>query len=563
MEPEPYVSAKFKVWAIVTLQSGEEVRFDDVVSVSASFALNTIPTASLTVAVGTNPVLDKKATIHGVKNRLKPRDKVVVKLTVFEGSGQTSKFLEGGTYTIFEGFFVGIGYQRSQNQANYVMHLTHWLDDLNNSSAINGDWFPGCPYDYAQTATYEAIGTVKAWKPNPTISGDFAKYANLTKDLWGEVIKPLFEKLAEKGGSLRQEASGAVTGNDAAKAALARMPGDDGEFYYTPLALQIKDTAGQNLSNSIAAYFTTTIGTSFAQNTFWAKLITEYAAQFLFAISPAVKWALPIPFCAGLRWRAEGGKTIAASEYNYANFNSNMAQLIRSVDIAYPVSNRNGLVAHVTPPMQANISYFMPCAVYPPLLTARQKAANEPEPAGLRLFKLPPNWASNADSSLQAGFSSTVNSTPATDPADAAAGSTALPPTVDALDTAFNTLRDTIGRFAQHWYVTEVLQQRYGEISGALRFDLAPGSVVKIMTPTVDTEFNATADDPAQYVVASIMSVSYVINAERAVAGTTFAVAHTKLESEMQPGSVYAVDTPPLYEKPWYHGPLAEVEPAE
>lgn len=560
---EPYVSAKFKVWAIVTLQDGDEERFDDVVAISASFALNTIPTASLTVAVGTNPILDKKATIHSVKSRLTPRDKVVVKLTVFEGSGQTSKFLKGGTYTIFEGFFVGIGYQRSQNHANYVMHLTHWLDDLNNSSAINGDWFPGCPYDLAQTATYEALGKIKAWQPNPTITTDFVNYDNLTKDLWGAVIKPLFKKLADKGGGLRQDAGGNRTGNTAALAALDRMPGDGEKNYYTPLAFQIKDDAGRNLSNSIAAYFTTTIGTSFAQNTFWAKLITEYAAQFLFAVSPAVTWALPIPFCAGLRWSAAGGKTITASEYNYANFNSNMAQLIRSVDIAYPVSNRNGLVSHVSPALQPYINHFQPCAVYPPNLTAVQKAANVPEPAGLRLFKLPPNWASNTDGSLQGGYNSTTNATPTTEPAPPGGGGTALPPTVAPSTAAFNSARDTIGRFAQHWYVTEVLQQRYGEISGALRFDLAPGSVVKIMTPTVDTEFNATAEDPAQYVVASIMSVSYVINAERAVAGTTFAVAHTKLQSEMAPGSVYAVDTPPLYDKPWYHGPLAEVGPVE
>jgi len=226
MSNAPYVSAKFKVWAIVTTASGV-IRFDDVVAVSASFALNTIPTASLVVAVGKNVITGEAATIHDAHARIKPRDKVIVKLQIIHGAGDDTKLLNG-TYTIFDGFFVGIGYQRSQNQANYVLHLAHWLDDLNNSSAVNGNWFPSVPFDYAQSALYSKIAEVESYAPNPTVADDIVKPDLAQEDLWEKVIKPLFVRLAGMPGGLIAQSSkrkNTDSGtNYAALNALASMP---------------------------------------------------------------------------------------------------------------------------------------------------------------------------------------------------------------------------------------------------------------------------------------------------------------------------------------------------
>jgi len=550
MSNEPYVSARFKVWAIFTTDSGE-IRFDDVVACSASFAMNTIPTASLVVAVGKNAVTGELATIHTAQSKLKPRDKVVVKLQVIHGSGDDTKFTNG-TYTIFDGFFIGIGYQRSENQANYVLHLTHWLDDLNNSSAINGNWFPSVPFDYAQTALYDQIGAVEAWSQNPTIAADFATPELAQEDLWEKVIKQLFVKLAGMSGSLVAESNKDAATNAAAVAALERMPGA-GAAYYTPLALKLFAIGGENLADSFAKYFTSTIGTSFAQNTFWAKLITDYAAQFFFAISPAVKWALPIPFCAGLRWQADGGKLIKADEYNYANFSANMPQFIKSVELAFAVSEKDGLAVAGAADADADTprSYYFPCGIYP------WPPGRQPE-RGLRLFKMPPNWATGTDGSTITGLSSAMDARAAVDPNSGAGAN--LPPGVAAASTAADIVQNSIQLFAEHWYVTEVMQQRYGELLGPLRFDIAPGSIVKIATPARDVEFNRSPENPSEYVVASVVSVSYVINAERATAGTSFSIAHTKIAPELQANSIYSVAAPPLYKQAWFNGPLAVPE---
>jgi hypothetical protein len=548
MANEPYASARFKVWAIFETDSGT-VRFDDVIAASASFALNTIPTASLVVAVGINAVTGEPATIHEAKARLKARDKATVYLTIFPGAGDTQR-LRAGTYVIFEGLFVGIGYQRSHNHANYALNLTHWLDDLNNSSAINGNWCPGVPHDYAQQATYDRIQDVSdspTFAPVPGFTNALCSHNNITSDLWDRVIKGLFLQLAGYSPFRAQNAAPDPNANAAAKAALDKMPGD-GIQYYKPLEFQLGAADSTNISESFAKYFTSTIGSSFVQNSFWAKLITEYAAQCLFAISPAVKWALPIPFCAGLRWQP-GGKTIRATEYNYANFNANMNQIIESVEIAFPLSSNTNLSVTTTPPAGfERLSYYRPAAYYPTEVKQDKR--------GLKLFKTAPIWAANADPSTLVGLRTTVDARTTVKPNPPNGAN--LPGDVKDTGTAYRSLQATLAYYAQHMFVTEVLQQRFGELSGPLRFDIAPGSVVKIATPPRDRVDFEEDGDPKEYVIATVMGVSYVINSERATAGTSFTIAHTKTEAEISPDSIYAVDTPPMYKQAWQHGPLAE-----
>ena len=553
MAAEQYAASRFKVWAVFETQGGGLVRFDDVISFSSTFALNSIPTASLIVAVGINALTNEPATIHTAKERLQPRDKVTVKLQVLPGGGDIEK-LRPGVYTVFEGFFVGIGYQRSHNHANYALNLVHWLDNLNNVSAINGNWFPGVPHDAAQQATFDRIGSaVSSFSPVPDFAASFTQQDKIRKDLWAEVIKPMFVKLAGYSDSaLQAPAATDPKRNETAKAALDRMPGD-GQAYYKPLAFEIAGSS-LNIARSMAAYFSSTIGASFVQNSFWAKLVTEYAAQFLFAVSPSVKWALPIPFCAGLRWQ-QGGKLIKASEYNYANFNTNMAQVIEAVEIAYPVSSGTGLRVADRTVNDYKLSYYRPCARYPEPQNQTALAIER----GFKLFKTAPGWAAAADPGSLAALQAAADARSTTNPANQANN---LPDNVKSAPDAYNEINSTMNAYAKQMYITEVLQSRYGELSGPLRFDIAPGSIVKIATPPRDRTqggIELAEDDPIEYVVASVLSVSCVINSERAIAGTSFAIAHTKTESELK-SDLYSVDTPPLYKNAWQDGPLAVPE---
>lgn len=90
---EPYVSAHLSIVARFYDAGGAKIaEMRDVVSVSASFALNTIPTATLTVAVGYNPLENNKpATIHTILPQIKPRQRVIVELTINKGGGDVTR----------------------------------------------------------------------------------------------------------------------------------------------------------------------------------------------------------------------------------------------------------------------------------------------------------------------------------------------------------------------------------------------------------------------------------------------------------------------------------------
>jgi hypothetical protein len=565
---QTFATALFKVWAEITpaaggaaMKIGDETNGGDIVSISATFALNTIPTATLVLATGYNAATLKPATIHTIKDQLRPRDKVTVYVRVIAGAAGDAAKVKPGKYKIFDGYLAGIGYQRSHNHANYVLHLIHWLDDLNNSTAVCGDWLPGAPADYARAALVTAAGRTSALGPAPSISRDLASARNLREDLWEKTIKPICYEVAGFAGDLSQKIVRAKTHNEAARKALDRMPGNggpDGKVnYYKPLKFRAPNSGAFNIDNSLANYFRAVFADSTSQNSFWAKIITSMAAEFMFAISPAVDWALPIPFCAGVRWKP-GAPVIEASDYSYANFTTNMAQMIEAVHIVYTVGSyanvkfENGQRTQDPPN-----SYFYPYASWPKIA---ESAATPYD--GLKLFKTPPGWLSHAAAAGLSAWSSVQGAGQTATPAAASNKRAAkVTPTPAAYKAATNITSD----FAKHWYLTEVLQQRVGELSGPVRFDIAPGSIVKIIAPDSD-RITATANE---HVIASVISVSYVINSERATAGTSFTIAHTKTPAEADTKSNYSTGKPPLYGADddtddtvtFYSAPLAEQQP--
>lgn len=130
-----------------------------------------------------------------------------------------------------------------------------------------------------------------------------------------------------------------------------------------------------------------------------------------------------------------------------------------------------------------------------------------------------------------------------------AKGETNPPPTWLPPADAATELKDSeiCTRFAKHWYKTEVLSQRYGELSGKLRFDIAPGSTVKIEMPVQGRSSGGPlAPDPDGNMIGYVTEVTYSINAERAVAGTSFKLSFLRTEDEDDEG-LFTDAQPPLY----------------
>lgn len=539
---EPFVHQKFKLTATIG-----GILFEDVVSIAASFSLNDIPKATLVVAVGYEAGSNrkKKATIHDAKKKIKSRDPVTVTLTMLAASAGDASKVETGTFVIFKGIVAGIGYQRSHNSANYVIHLLHWLEDLNNSSALNGNWFPGAPYAMATNAAFYALRLsegdtgAESYAPVPAIDSGYKiiNKDNAEKDLWSRLISPLFKKIANyplpDGGK-----------NNAAEDALSRM------YAPVPLALDLSGMSSADINMSLSRAMTKDALDSFAYTTFWNKISGDYAPQFFFAVSPGIERARVVPFFAGLRWetaRTKGGRVITADDYNYANFNANMTQFLESVTVFWP--QQTDPMAGTGGEVQNFDSFSAPIASYPP--------DNKTDRPGLKLFKEPPGWLANLSPwSIYTGATSGVKGKAPGDCMAPGTGEPNPPPNWLPPANAANELHASgvCERFARHWYKSEVLAQRHGDLSGKLRFDISPGTTVKIEMPIKEI-----GDDGSM--IAYVTQVSFAINAERASAGTSFGLAFLRTEEEDKEGK-YTESYPPLYKKTatWGGGSLRDVK---
>lgn len=568
-----YSRAEFKL----KLEIGS-VTFNDVVGISATFGVNAIPTAVIQLAAGKSIVGGKDATLSSAARTLaqiKPREKAKVTLTVKNNSSSVvlkDKEIPDGDHIIFEGYYGGFGHQRSLSTAAFTIHLVHWIDDLNCSSVLNGNWFQGAPYDLAQAAVpfqlREDGGSGNAIRHVPGVDKELFDVSKVSTDFWEKTLKPMFIGLANMPHPSVQTGdadAGGVGGasNKAAQDALARMPGS------APVKSKLALGAIADLDDSILlTMFQNGLGamltSAMSHTSFWSKLVGELGASFLFGVSPGVEFANVFPYFAGLRkpWR-----TIKTDDYNFANFSSSAATLIESIDIFYTSRSTSNyeIGGRPGPP---------PISTYRPLGSFPKTNKNL---RGQIIIREPPPWMAIYAPLAQPAAESALDVRQ-----DATTGN--VDPTEASTPTATEATENVkavgiLDKYAQHWYQTAVLSQRTGEISGRLRFDIAPGSIVAIETekatpPTYTpatysgpgsgaTRSSASRQTPGTTVAdttlyAMVTHVSFVINAEQHTAGTSLSLMSVRHKAENESDTYnLTADAPPLYpESAWSGGPL-------
>lgn len=526
-----YVRSEFEITATVG-----GIEFKDVVAFQSTFALNTIPTASLVVATGTQVISGEPATIHTITAQLKPRVPAKVTLTIKTTDGDKEKS-PAGTYVIFEGYYSGIGYQRSNTLSNYTIHLMHWLDDLSCSSMINGTWAVGAPHSLATAAaqfSLSAGGQGSGINVAPIIDPSLCSLGNLSGDMWEKTLKPIFQKVSLF--SHPSDSGGVTGGNAAALGALQKMPGK--APHPAKLKLNLKGLDGRIVAQSAAAGLTHMSLDGLGYTSFWGKLVGEIAPSFLFAVSPSVEFANVIPYFPPLK---KEFISISGDEYNYAAFNANSGALIQCIDIFYPYDTGSGLMVGGITEVQSGM--YHPIGRYP---------KKKPGFNGQIIIKEPPMWLANGVPGAQYSPGTTGMEGPqvgdCANPGKGAAAPVNGLPKIPAVDKNIKT-SGVMNRLAEQWFKSEVLSKRYGELSGKLRFDIAPGSSIKVLTPdlTIGNELP---------MFANVVSVSTVINAEQHTAGTSFSLSHMRTEEENNL-EYFAGDLPALYSEAWAGDVLA------
>jgi hypothetical protein len=542
-----WAACKFRVYAVI----GGAVY--DVVQIVSTFELNAIPTCTVTVAVGRHVQTLQPATAHRHFESIQIRDTfdVYMQVAALGSEGGAPNNWPNEPFLFFTGMVVGTGWQRSTNGAEFQVHAQHWLANLHYASALSGSSHPGnpqaftCAAGFSPTVSSAGGGTDMSWVPRTSIEGTITVGA-LTEDLWTHVLLPYMQELAAA-----DPADPRLIGTGGEEGLLANAYVLDALSRIKSEAMGMDLTGTENLDeyvvgNAIAMALNHTISVNDAHQTLWGKLIGEWSPQYWFALSPRISDAYIVPFTGALR--GEPWAEIRAGDYAHCQMPFNMGHFLRCVGIAFPTTFVNGAAAS---PGENQSALAGLGGQYPA----------PPYGRGLVLIKDAPGWLAGASQDYLQGMTS-CGAVPEAVPMRSsytplAVGQEAMPPGEPAQNQlAFQSLMD---RYAQQWYTLEMLKGRTAEISGRLRFDIAPGSQVRIEG---GRERFIPQDQLGGIFYASVTRVTCALNAEQQVAGTSFTLAHVRNPQENESNDT-SVEKPPLYKAAWVGKALIDTFPPQ
>lgn len=527
------------------------VEFKDVVRFGCTFEGSSVPSAGLVVAVGADAD-GNPATIHANIDKIVSGAAAEVFLTVIpQGSDNLKEPLLNlkDEVRIWLGRVAGVAINRSLDEASVLIQLTHWLEDLNGPSSLNSVVHPHSSGDFAHGAIYPGLRTkggeagTRTWVPLIDDKEIAITDGALETDLWKNILHPWLLRMAQADIAKVDTFPGESTnGNVDAQAALARMT--NASKFAVPLAMNLTKADGGAIAAGVRNALTSESFQSWVHTTLWGKLIGEWVPSYFFTVIPRIEDALVVPFAGSLRtpYIAVNGDEYSINDHDHTHSSSVnlMTQQLRAVGVWHAATmdlNGNGA------PQTEDVGYKTIAGWY-----------QSSRPSGMVLIKESPNWLQNAVSpGTYAADSADADRTNGVGHAAAPGGG--APPKKTAPGAVVKSLKNILDNFAHHWYTLEQLKGRTLEISGKLRFDIAPGSTLKIQGGAGKTVGN---DQLNVIYFATVLRTSIMLDCENQQAGTAFSLAHVRTAAE-NASNDSSVETPPLYTKAWTGAPLADV----
>ncbi len=601
----PYSATKFEVWSEFSFkqddQSVQVVEFN-IVQFTSSFEINGIPSASILITIGrrADDPCNKIAQIHNYVNDLKLIIPVVVKMKAISCDGNPGpETWPTDEFRIFEGYATGSGVRKTSHGIEYTVFLTHWLSDLSFSSAISRTTLPISPGQLSFASAFMEQSSGGAGDKHMTASTLALKYmssAVVKDDFWGaaqEVIPAspnvdlVFEYLSEgvdidsafnlsleeetviSGGGLKRwfvelaqrDQIDLITNssfnfgtlnrpNYEALRALSRFePNANGESGYklgVPLRMLFdSDDQAEIVALSIANSIAGISLESVSSTTIWDKII-QIGAEYIFSVIPMVGRALTVPWTPGLRnvWR-----TIWATQYERIESTASMPRPLRGV-----VMYRGR--AHAQAGGDLNVGNLPP-------KDAAAGVFYEARPGdGLVIFKEAPAWLSDVVPRSTYPPPSKIPFGTATDPAPGI-DSGEIDEYEDRTPAEMMTIMNPLlRRYAQASFMQEILRGRQGYVSGKLRFDIAPGSCIRIQG-SEEQGIRGRGTGFEEFMYATVIGVTTSINSETGAAGTSLHIMFIRNPDENS-NDATSTSANTLWANPdslWFGGPLVDAYP--
>lgn len=498
---------------------------------SAQFALNSIPQASCSVALGVDAKDGKTSPIHDIlANSLQYRipARVFVKVSVpYEEKNPSitvskDKIFDGNNFIAFDGYMSGSGYRRSGNTIEYTVSLEHWFSDLAIASGMSQDIQPGTAHDFVFPSTFYDPQLRTGNFLVPAMASRRALAAAISGDVW-EGIKAFLLEICNNSNPVGLNdiygTARSFRSNEPAAKAL-------GKFISTAPYQSMKllgvnsDTAKRIGDTIISKAESTYIGSSI-----WDNLIV-YSSALMFNVCPLIEKAVVGQKNPNLRTIHK--KITAAEVFNF-DISTNMPRFISGVVLKNSTPAGNNFLQTQLPAQGKTLRNMVVGSYFVGKTTE-----------GTVAFHHVPEWLMDP---------SIPDMKPAL-PAPMAVGQLQNAQGANANDVAMK-MRGFGNRYAQAMYGNEVLKYRNGQLAGRLRFDIAPGSIIEI---EASKNIAVSSDQLTNNMVAHVDSVAIYIDASSGQASTAFGLSSIRYGEENQ--SDITIDKNPMYAGSFNGAPL-------
>lgn len=523
-----------------------------VMQYSSTFAKNEVPTATCVLATGTSV---SGNTSTGIPEELAENldGAELTKAEVFMRFGEGSRW-EGSTTRewptaeecIFEGYYAGLSYARVGPQVQMTINLVHQLVDLTFGSLMTGWQHPSNPANFLEPAvaplvggtggdcvSADAGGTQGSW----TVGTFMDTVSDGGSSDFGEAIlmallcmtsQDVFKTdcLGEKLPDHPNIAAAEVLKNMASKTGALRPPLDTDGFlssigYY--LGAIIEDQNGL---------------------TYWDYLVGKVCPDFAMSVipfpskqsGPDKSYAYLAPDNPGLNTEY---KTLYLEDYTNFNLKARMWKPLYAVGVMSAGDNLSGAECGANE-CEAEGGALCVGGVFPaPGSLERQ--------LGQYLLIRQPEWLKhlNLNSGAVREFGDTGKGAH-----DAVDADSELKPDADKEPKALNKKRsEVLDMYAKMYYVHNAINGRGGTFDTKFRYDIAPGSILKLdkgLHPGAPQHSGTnTYKELPGTVYVQVSRVTHNVNAESAMAKTSFDCVHLRTEKENdagQPEGRYSID---------------------
>jgi hypothetical protein len=526
------------------------------VQYNATFALNEIPTASCTLATGERVTQGPPGFTASEKLAEELSGVGLAPATVtldldgseWEPSGKKFK----GKKVIFEGYYAGVAYQRVGAKIQLTVSLVHKLVDLTFGSIFSENMHPSNAASLVVDAVAKPLGGCQG-----AAAGSTGKAVWGMTGFLGEKLPPGNRRGREPGfGSQLIEVlkccaklnlfkincdpglGGARnTGNAAATAVLNKIASETGRL--SPPLNNIPFTT--SISSDIATQLT-----SFRGITFWDLLVNKWCPDFMLAISPlpgvpdggpSGDYATIIP---NIPTHQENYTDLYLNDYATFEMRASQHKPLMAVGVFAPSLSTTGAtwLPEPTKPVSGGICIG---GMYP----------TDAKATGQFLALQAPGWLQNVLVSSGAAGAFVVGGNTASDP-EAENGKR------DVSYTKHQTVvNDVLKKLAHTYYMANSLRGRSGSFGSKLRFDIAPGTIVKLHAEKAAGSHGDGIKSLPADLYGQVTRVTYNLNADAPVARTDFDIVAVRNEEENK-DSDYASSKHPLFDGTWAGGTLVK-----